>query len=422
MSSIIFAAVCATMILISYYISHNIINTVSVFMAPYMVIVPINNLIMVNRGFFSISDQVLYMIGGCFFCIFIGYILANAIVGVKVPKNTDMTQLIKSKKFSRYRIGDMLKYVLFVEIVAGFRFLMVVLRHGITYIPTSAFEGYMIHGSLGHLLLTAYPIIPVLFLYWLKNKDRIVYLLATVLFVGLVFLTFVKYHIIGLFVLIFFFVALEDRKYVKKGVVIVSAVAISAFVLNYVISFFLRGTISKVSNDYYINHLWNYMAGSLIYDNRIFTAGILTDISILRKIWVIIFTVPNAFLYGFFGVRLFYSGKGLQYCPVGNNGEYGNVVDTFGNFFISSKGKILDLMCLVVFLILIGVVFTLIYNRAVMKSRQLRVTVCIFMTFFMFFSFFGAFYTLLPPWEILAWSVMDIYIFDKRKGIKIRWI
>ena len=420
MLSIGFALICVVLICVCYYISHDMINIVSVFTVPYMLIIPINNLFMVHRGFYLISDQVIYLISGSLFCIFIGYILTNSYLKVHKRKNIYREQQIELK-FSQYKMQGMLKYVLFAEIIVLIRLSLIILQNGIAYISNESFSGHMLRGPLGHLLLTIYPLVPILFLYWLKDKRQFPYLIATVLCVGLLFTTFVKYHVIGIAVLIYLFVSLEDRKYLHKGLIMVSAVAISAFVLNYFISFALRGIVSRVAQDYYVNHLWNYMAGSLIHDNWIFTRGTFIGLSTIWKITRAIITPLNALVSALFGVEMTTPKvvNPVGMVSVGSNGEVGNVLDTFGWFF-PSKGSLPEIIFTFLFFVFIGCFFTLVYNNSMRKNNTFYITISVMLTFFCFFSFFAEFYNLLPCWEILVYSIIIPKFFDRRIKIRFR--
>lgn len=419
MPTIGFVLVCGILIYTSYHISHDMINIVSVFTVPYMLIVPINNFIMINRGFYMISEQVLFLIGGSLVCIFIGYIATNTYL--KVHKRVSVYQERElENKFSHYKMQEMLKYVIFVEIVLVLRLFYVILKNGIYILSAQEFEGYMIHGPLGHLLVTIYPLVPILFLYWLKNKKQIIYLIVTLVCIGILFSTFVKYHVIGIVVLLYLFVSLEDRKYLRKGLVIVSCAAISAFVLNYFVSFAFMGNLSKIGQDYYINHLWNYMAGSLIHDNFVFTIGTDVGVGTMWKIARVILTPLNSIAIAFFGVEMTPPNVNnpVGIARLGSNGEMGNVIDAFGHFY-PSKGSAIEIIFYIVFLIVVGCLFTFLYNNSMRKTNKFYITISVLLLFFCFFSFFGTFYIMLMCWEILVYSILFPTLFDKR--IKIRF-
>ena len=413
--SVAFAILCALIIYISYYISHHIINVVTVFSAPYMLIIPLNNILMVKLGFYLISNQTIYMVSGCLLCIFIGYIVTNVFLRSKVgrrkkyeSKNEDI--------FSYYNIGAMIKYTFFVEIIVFVRFVFIIISKGLSYIPTNSFEGQMLRGPLGHMLLTLYPLVPILFLYWLKNKRKIQCLLATIVCIGLLFATFIKYHVIGMIVLIYLFVSIEEEKYARKGLLILVSSAIGLFIINYLISFILSGVSSKVAQEFYFDHFWCYVSGSLIYDNKIFTEGIRVGVSIFYKLGSALFALPNVFLSTLFGFSIC-PHKSLAFQYVGNSGQTSNVVDTFGYYF-PSKGSFIEIILYIIILILIGILFSVIYEKSVAERKHFRITICIFLTFFAFFSFFGTFYVSSPPWEMLLWSAIMLTVFDKRKIIK----
>ncbi len=413
--SVAFAILCALIIYISYYISHHIINVVTVFSAPYMLIIPLNNILMVKLGFYLISNQTIYMVTGCLLCIFIGYIVANVFFRSKVGRKEEF-ESENEDIFSYYNICAMIKYTFFVEIIVFFRFVFIIVSKGLPYIATSDFEGQMLRGPLGHMLLTICPIVPVLFLYWLNNKRKFKYLVATIVCVGLLFTTFIKYHVIGMIVLIYLFVSIEEEKYARKGLLILVISAIGLFISNYLLSFIVGGVNSKVAQEFYYNHFWAYVSGSLINDNKIFTEGIRVGVSIFYKLGSALFALPNVFLSTLFGFSIC-PHKALAFQYVGNREQTSNVVDTFGYYF-PSKGSFTEIILYVIVLILIGILFSVIYEKSVSKRNHLRVTICIFMTFFAFFSFFGTFYVLMVPWEMLLWSAIILTVFDKRKIIK----
>ena len=405
--------ICTCFLVTEYVITRRFINVFTVFVIPYMFIIPFNNLIMVRYGFYSISNEVICMILMGFVSIFAGTFMANLRAGILRKR----VRYVQSDKFKYYYMDKMLKYAVFVEILTIIRFLYVVLSYGFAYIASSSYEGYLVRGIAGHLLLTIYPLIPILFYYWLRHKEEKRYLLTAIIAVGLLFLTFVKYHSIGMVVLLYLFVSLEDHTYLKKGAIMMGLIAIAFFVTNYVLSFAIRGTVLQVSKVYYINHLWNYIAGSLIYDNQIFQNELHPGYGILYKIAS--FTVPviNLFLNKLFNVRLF-PFLGNEFAAVGSNGERGNVIDAIGYLFPAER-RWINYYFFAATLFIIGFTFTLIYNRALREREHFRITISVFMTFFMFFSFFGTFYVNLIPWEVLIWSILLPPFFDRR--IHIKW-
>ena len=231
----------------------------------------------------------------------------------------------------------------------------------------------------------------------------------------MIFLTLVKYHCIGMLVLIFFFISLEESKYIKKGIILLVILVIFVFVLNYFFVFSVKGTTNLVSNSFYFNHLWNYVAGSLIYDNYIFSG----DIDILHNVgyrFFSLFVAPiNLFVRKFTGKAIFTCGiREFQF--MGINGERGNVVDMIGYLFPVEQ-SIKEYIIFGLVIITLGYIFNMVYRRMINIEMHFLIFVASFLTFFIFFSFFGPFYVNFTPWEILAWSFIMLKIFDNRLKI-----
>ena len=286
---------------------------------------------------------------------------------------------------------------------------------GMAAVGQEAFSGYLTSGIPGHIFLSSAPLVPVMFYYWLKNPGRIRYLLAVLCLTGLFFMTLVKYHVISVAIATYFLAAIEDKKYLKTGGLLLGAAGTSVFVLNYFISFLVRGVAGNIDNSFYMNHFWNYAAGSLVYDNRIFINGIRTDVSIFYKLGSFVAAPVNLFLYGLFGLRLFPHDT-LKHYLVASNGEKGNVVDAIGYLF-PSKGSMVDILVFGLVILLFGALFSWIYHSLYLKSireNRLPVMLAYFMTYFVFLSFFGTFYINLVPYEILFWCWVMMFVFDKR--------
>lgn len=411
-----FIIVCSIMIWFSYIVNKRLINIISIFSIPYMIIIPINNLIMTRYGFYKITNEVILMILSGLIMIFIGGLIAD------FNKRVSKTKVIidyeqNHEKFIFYRIKTIKKYVYLVAVITIIRLTLIIVQHGLLYITTADFEGILIRGVFGHLLLTIYPLIPILFYYWLNNKKEVSYLFIVMLSIVLFFLTFVKYHSIGIVLMIYLFVSIENHKYIKKGALVVITFACSLFVMNYFLSFMIRDTTSLLKDNYYLEHFWNYMAGSLIYDNRIFETGIRLNTNIFYKIGTFTLAPISQFTNVLFGIRLC-PHEALPFQYVGTNGERGNVVDAIG-YLYPSNVNFGEIIVWCIFLVFIGFLFTKIYTNELKKKNRFAVTLAAFMTFFMAFSFFGSFYINFTCWEILFWCFIMPKIFDRRITINV---
>lgn len=413
---LLFVLVCAIFIWVSYNINGRILNIPTVFFAPYVFIIIINNYVMSRYGFYEISTDTINMLLIAAFFVSIGSILADIIR--KKRSNVHLYYEQSDEKFNYYKFKKMLWYVIVVEAITIIRFLLTLFSEGAIYVVSDAYESGLLRGPLGHLFLTIYPLLPLLFYYWLKHRKDWLYLFASCFGLCLFFLTFVKYHSIGLVVITFFFVSLEDRKYFKKGLFLVLGLAVGFFVLNYFVSFTARGTTGLLKENYYLEHLWNYIAGSLIYDNYIFTLGVRPGVSVLYKLMSFIMTPLNLVL-NKLGFEMICPHIALPFLSVGLNGERGNVVDAFG-YLYPSHGNIFDYAFYIVALVFIGFAFTCIYNKGLKLKKKYAISLSIFLSMFVFFSFFGTFYVSIVPYEMLLWSTVMLKIFDKRFKVKIR--
>lgn len=408
MNTFFFVLLIAVLIFCSTRITKNIFNVFSILSIPYLLIVPINNLFVSNNGFLRISNQTLQMLSVGLVCFFVGFAIANKMN--PLGKNSHIIQQIDLNIF---KMKYVLRYVLFVEVMTILRFLYIILTNGISFITTNLYEGLLTRGPLGHLLLSAYPLLPIVFFYWLKNKKEWSYLIVTLIGVLVLFLTLVKYHVIGMLVLLYFFSIMNDKRYLKKGSISIVVIVFACFIGNYLFQFTINDTAYKVDNSYYFQHLWNYIAGSLIYDNYIFTEGLRVGTDIFYKLGTFICAPINMFL-NVVDITLF-PHEAQEFRLISLTGEYGNVCDAIG-YLYPSRGFWEDVMIFVMVLVLIGFVVTSVYNKLWKSTNRqnFSVMICVLLVFFVFFSFFGTFYVTPVPWEILFWSYFSLRIFKKK--------
>lgn len=416
---------------------------------PYVAIIIVNNLVAVHWGFYKISVSTITFLGTSFGLFLFGILLYRFKKGILGRKNfTDFKQSLRLEfyqlkenrisrkigqkdnsqriysrkqkkeenresisKFEFYNMSVLLKYALICEGIITIRVLYVIIKYGFAFFVADENEGYLMTGILGHLLLTLYVIIPILFYYWLRYKKNILFLISSLYGIGLFFLTFVKYHSICLIVLIYIFIVCEDRRYLKKGMIIIASTCILAFILSYSVTFLSRGTAKDVDVSFYIYHLWKYVGGSVINDNHIFTDGIRTDVSFFFKIGTILFALPNMFINKIFGTQFFVM-ESLPMLQVADMEERSNVVDFIG-YIYPSKGEFLEIVCFGIFMIGFGFLSQYFYDCNEKTKKGFYLPTSVYLTFFCFFSFFSTYGTLSTVWEILVMSYIIPYFFRK---------
>ena len=384
----------------------NIGNMLSFLIVPYIILVFLNNFVIYRFGFYKISDKVLLMLLGAFIAFFIGMSLFSGRASYVIYEKDN------ENRFRHYNIDKMVKFLYFVAFLASCKLIYLIINGDIT-----GSESQMGNGLVGHLLLICYAIVPIVFLYWTYNKKKLKYLFSVGLIVAMNFATFIKYNVIGLIVSIFIFTLIYKKSVlIKACVLLVSAVAI-LFISNYVIGFVLSNSLKDVSNLFYLNHLWKYSAGSLIYDNYIFDVGVNVGVGMFQKIAYFIFALPNMFLNKIFKITIF-PYEIMPSRSVSSVGEYSNVTDAIGYMF-PSRGGTLEIIGFLVLFVIIGALFSVIYNSCKMRNYKFSPFLANFMTFFVFLSFFGTFYVNPGPWEILVWSIIVPYFFRiKGKNVK----
>ena len=374
---------------------------------PYAVIILVNNTLAIHFGFFEVTLRTALLITISLLLFWLGSQLAKLITNYK-PICTDE---LGQGKTSRIRIAAIKRYVFLVNSVVTIRLIMLIVRAGLRGFFSPRFEGYMLSGPMGHFLLTIYPLAPIIFYSWLTNKKHISSLVLFGWTVLLLFSTQVKYHVIGIIVLTFIFTCLEDRHYLKTGVIALGVIVVVLFAGNYMVSLFAQN--SKASSSFIFGHLWKYTAGSLICDNYVFTIGVNSGIGLGHKIGSILFAFPNMFIKAFGGKPLFQGLEELPYFLVSDFGERGNVIDQFA-FLYPSKGGCLEIAAYGFVIILFGFLVNWAYIRSVSKKREFTISISIILTFSCCLSFFAVYMGLIPPWEILFWSYIMRFLFSKR--------
>lgn len=402
---IIFELIVFGIASLDYMITKQLINPFTIMALPYAIIIPVNNIIFSRYGFYIISNDVLRMLLLGFSMFFLG----TAIIRFRRNRIHCMQNLRSVEIDNNYKMKSLLVYCLMVEFVVIIRAIFLIRGKGFYYLSYN--EGVLLTGPAGHLLLTIFPVNGVLLYHWLKNKRKWVYLLATLICIGLYFMTFVKYHVIGLVIYMYLLLAYQDKRYVKTGAMMMAAFVLLLFIGNYFLSFIQVGVINQIHWSFYMNHFWKYVAGGMIYDNKIFELGIY-NVSVMYRIGTIIFALPNMFLNKFLGVT-FFPGISIPPIRVADNGEITNVVDAIG-YFYPSDASISEIGVFCVFMMLFGIISAALFMQARRNYSRFPFAYISFITYFLFLSFFGIFAKLETPWEILVWSLIIPLCFDKR--------
>ena len=393
---------------------HNtFINPFTVLCAPYMFVVVLNKILGERIGFYQIGNKTLFVIGGGLFSFFVGTLIASA-NSSKNLKNYVFAD--NSYKINSYNLKAMLYYSLFVTIVGLLKAVLIIRTMGFSGLTR---EGTLIAGLVGHLLFTAYPLQPFLLYYWLKNKEKVLYILAFVLFLLILFCSFVKYHIIGMIVICYLFVVITERKYLKTGAILLIAIVVAFFILNYVIDFISNNVYHQVHSSFYLFHLWKYLTGAVI-NGDLYYAGTLGGVaSTGYKLMTFIMALPNMFIYAIIGKKLF-PYESIRMTSVSYIGEESNVIDAISYMYSSKTGVVGVIGFLIVFVVF-GIIMELLFLKNIFKENNLQIFISTLFAFFLFFSFFGTFYINSMPWEITVYSAIVPQLFNNNAKFRVNF-
>lgn len=405
MTTLLFDLLVFSLIYLQYHRENNWINMISVLTAPYALFATLNNFFFVKLGFFKITNQTLLMLGVSFTLFFIGGFAFNIRVKPQISEKNNIEIL------NNYDLTNMVLLLYLIGIIGFIKLGIVIVSGAFSANGIHSVEGVLGSGAVGHLLLLSYSITPIVFLAWIEKRKM--YLLIPVLLIAAItFFSLIKNNIIGFIMGIFLFITYYKKSLMKKALIICVTLIATVFVGNYLFTFLVSKT--EAAPTFYVNHLIVYCSGSMINDGKIFTEGIRIETDLGYKIMTALMGFPNMFISKLFGQFVF-PFESLNEMNVGSSyGQTSNVLDSFG-YFYPSKGTIIDILMYGLFVIIIGMIFSIVYYKSSYEKRGFNVFICNFMTYFVAFSFFGTFYILSAPWEILIYSSVIPYVFYKPK-------
>lgn len=393
-----FLIIVMLLIYLQYKKEKNIISLISVLMAPYAFIVFLNNCFFYRFGFYKIEDKTLLIYSFAFIIFFVGARLAYA--------STFHYTLTEDSRgnLESYNVRK-IKYFLYVVFFIGLIKLLFAVKTG----RIISEDGYMGQGFVGHLLALSMALVPIVFLYWTYNKKKISYLLVVIGIATITFSSFIKYNVISLVVIVFLFVSMNRNEVVKKAVILLVSIVFIFFIVNYMIDFYLQSV--SVQSSFYLYHFWKYCAGALINANNYYNYDFVENIGIVYKLMVYLCALPNMFL-SLVNQRVFgWEEFDFSTHVIAKNGQSTNVVDAITRLF-PSNGDVLEILLWGIVMFLIGFIFMRIYLKE--KKKALSTVLPIFLTYFVFLSFFGTFYMQSGPWETLVWAILMPRLFCKK--------
>lgn len=172
----IFEVVIIGLLLFDYKLNFYRISPFSAIAVPYVVLIFLNNIVAVEYGFYRISDNVILMELSALVCFFIGAVISRGIYRRDLRKGASSSTL-GHKKLANYKVDNIYRYCCIVIGIEILRIIYIALIYGIRFFFMPENEGFILRGLLGHLLLTIYPLLPIIFFAWINDKKKKKYIL-----------------------------------------------------------------------------------------------------------------------------------------------------------------------------------------------------------------------------------------------------
>lgn len=372
-------------------IKKSVISSFSLVMLPYVVILFFNNFFFKNYNFIKIGENTCFML----LIGIISFSFGALIISLTINNQKKSDYFFKSC-LTNYQLDAISNYVLIVIVLRIAELFLLICKYGILGLLADDFKLLVTRGVIGHLLISIFPLIPILFYHYLQYHKR-KYLFLCILFLILAFIETEKAQSISIVLATFLYCVFINKRYLKGGVFFIFFMIAFLFIGNYMIKFLLGGFFKDVDNSYYITRLWTYIAGGLINSNLI-TSSIGIQVSGFDYFEHVLFAFPNMFLGALANTQL-----GVQvstYMPYiadfpyvttvhdGFSAQTSNVISTMT--FIYSNGNLLAFIPVCIFW---GGICEYIMEKMRYCKNEFNLTfACCFMSFTML-SFFASYYS-----------------------------
>lgn len=398
------------LLLMSKYFRAKIVDAYFLIMSPYVFIIIINNLVMVETGFDVISDRIIYIHVLGILLFYVG-----AFGGECLMSKMKFKPLFKPTMYENISLKKLIVLTFFLVVAVGLGKSLLIYKYGLIGFISGG-DSIKMFSIFNHLILLLYPCTMMLCDYALKERKRYYYVLVA-LAIFLVFSSFIKYHIISLLISIFIYIIIRKPKYFIKCGIATLALIVTSFVINYMLDFMSNDI--QVENQFYYNHLWQYVGGSTIVmeymENYI---GNNSNYSIIEWLWGMVTSFPTIFTKAFFDTAIsdYDFSTTLPMVKIGN-ASGSNVVGILGSAFL--QGNMLSFS---LFMIGWGMIVQFVVTNLNQRNTNTVAPVLVGSIFLSFniLSFFSSFFVLSNPWEtMLCAAILPSLIKNRSKQIKM---
>lgn len=273
-------------------------------------------------------------------------------------------------------------------LIGAVRLLVLIFRNGIReYVATDGYNAALMYGLPAHLILVGYTLAPLLLADAILNKK----FLSGILWFGyviLMFSSFVKYHVVLLVLVSFFFVMIIEKKTAKILLPLLIVLPIVLFLLSYVFIFSSKDLTFK--DNYLAKHLLNYLCCGILYTSVSVNVSLISHIDPLSVFITQFAAIPNKIF------ELVHLPQWPMASPPYvylSKTERGNVINIITMFFVTKNYLVAFLLTLCFSLLLSFFVYR--------TSNKLTSSVILGL---LVLSFFGDFFALFLVWEVLVYS------------------
>lgn len=398
------------LLLMSKYFRAKIVDAYFLIMSPYVFIIIINNLVMVETGFDVISDRIIYIHVLGILLFYVG-----AFGGECLMSKMKFKPLFKPTMYENISLKKLIVLTFFLVVAVGLGKSLLIYKYGLIGFISGG-DSIKMFSIFNHLILLLYPCTMMLCDYALKERKRYYYVLVA-LAIFLVFSSFIKYHIISLLISIFIYIIIRKPKYFIKCGIATLALIVTSFVINYMLDFMSNDI--QVENQFYYNHLWQYVGGSTIVmeymENYI---GNNSNYSIIEWLWGMVTSFPTIFTKAFFDTAIsdYDFSTTLPMVKIGN-ASGSNVVGILGSAFL--QGNMLSFS---LFMIGWGMIVQFVVTNLNQRNTNTVAPVLVGSIFLSFniLSFFSSFFVLSNPWETMLFAaILPSLIKNRSKQIKM---
>lgn len=406
--------------LFNYLVYDKRLTSFVLVIVPYIAITLINNFIAVRLGFFRISDNTMFMVLVGSLMFFVGNCIVQA-------SYTGAPLAVHEKERAADRdVMSLFRIKIYVSMVLGIRtlqLLRLIASQGLDNMIANDFELFVTRGLMGHLMISVFPLIPVLFYDWVKDRRNLYSLFLSGLYFVLAFVETEKAQVLTITIAIFLYCVFKNRSYLARGGVILASMIVVLFIGNYVAKFLLQNIYDAVGKEYYVYRLWNYIAGSLI-NSRCATDSIrAVKTNGFDYLLDVLLSLPNLFAGGMLHIQL---GPDVRFAfpyirdfmqvtqyTAGYRSQTGNVISTMTYIFGNGNW-----FAFIAVMILWGFICEMILCKMTVSARDSIIMFCCCFMAFSMVSFFGTYYTSASFSERLIYCLLWGALFNRHLHIR----